>query len=176
MKRPFRYWVTYLWTWPWDILAWIVVMFVWLVSGTKLHWLGGLWCELKEGSFITRIWRWGGITLGHGGVLAPTLAGGDGIDTPTEFHEHSVHVEQYETAMLLGFITGWLIFGLSVLCGHEEVGGFIGAGVWFVAWPAVYGVFSIQAWFRGENAYRGNSLEEAAYSLTEQWVKKTRGS
>ena len=56
MKKPIRRFITYLWTLPWDILTWLSVLLIWLCWGTKLHWLEGLWCELKPNSWPTMTW------------------------------------------------------------------------------------------------------------------------
>jgi len=171
MKRPARYYLTYLWTWPWDIISWVVILTAWALWGHKLHWLEGLWFEFKEGSWPDRKFKMGGNCLGHGGMFFPTAAGGEGIDTPVEFHEH-FHSEQYEAAMLLGFLYGLTMFLLSWSAGSPVPGALCGGISWVAAGALSYASASFQAWMRGEEAYHGNHLEEAAYAVTGEWAGK----
>jgi hypothetical protein len=160
-RRPLRYWLTYLWTAPWDLaVVWPTVLLIWLLWGRKLHWLDGVWCELKYDSWPSRTWYkgWGGTTLGHGGFYASGFTGDKGLDTSTEIHEH-IHVEQYEAAMLGSFLVSVVAF----LIFHSW---------WFClgAWSSGYLVMGIsnwlQAWFRGESLYMGSAHEESAYAQT----------
>ena len=162
-KRPKKYLVTYLWTIPFDLIAWMIVLVAWLLLGTKLHWLDGLWCELKPraATAISKIWgkRWGGTTLGHGGLYSPGASGGKGIDTETEKHEH-IHVEQYKAAMLVAFI-----IAIAVLTTVRTLDATILAGaIWVTGGILTYIASMLQAWLRGEQAYSGSHLEEAARS------------
>lgn len=158
-KRPNRYYLTYLWTWPWDLVVWLGVLVTWLFVGTKIQWQDGLWCELRRNSFFSRVWNYAGVTLGHGGIYNAERSGGPGVDTSTEKHE-LVHVEQYEVAMLISFISG---IAVSVV-GLSLPALITGASIWVLGWYIVYYAASFQAWLRGEPHYRGNIFEESAYS------------
>jgi len=164
MRRPKRYWLTLLWVLPAALVSWVVVLWCWLWWGTRLHWCEGLWCEFKPTSWPMRTWyrRWGGTTFVWGGILAPGRAGELGvIDTQTEIHEH-IHLEQAEAAQLASFI-----YGLSVLLMWRTTEAAIyGLVIWVGGAAFIYCCTMLQAWFRGEEPYRGNHLEEAAYGLT----------
>ncbi len=161
MKKPKRYLATYLWTLPFDVVMWLVVIAVRLTCGSKLQWCEGLWCELTPKALFARKWgsKWAAITLGHAGIYGPGKTGLAGIDTSTETHEH-VHVEQYETAMLTSFVVGIIM----VLSGSVW---WACIAVWLSGWAWSYVASILQAWFRGEKPYRGSHLEEAAYSQQE---------
>ena len=169
-KRPKRYLLTYLWTFPWDILSWLAVLFLWLLWGTKLHWLEGLWFELKEKSWPMRTWYkgWNGTCFGHGGFYAPGVSGGEGVDTATEYHER-IHSEQYEAAMLVslifGVVAGFVLWSLQ----YPEVALWTGGIMWIVGGLLHTCAAFFQAWIRGENPYRGSTNEESAYSQTREW-------
>lgn len=158
-----KYFITYLWTFTWDIIVWLIVMMTWFFFGTKLHWQNGLWCELKRGSVVSRIWKCSGVTLGHGGIYNYGCSGGDGVDTKTERHE-LIHVEQYEVSMLVSFVAGNFIFWSDVSLASLTIGSMF----WTLGWGIVYGASMLQAWLRGENYYRGNIMEESAYSQAEE--------
>lgn len=154
--------LTYLWTWPADLLCWLAVLAVWVVCGTKLHWENGLWCELKPNSWPARVYgqKWAGVTLGHGGIYGVGWSGGDGIDTPVEQHEH-VHVEQYEAAMLHALMVAALIVGayfIDPLAPPVAV-----LACWVLGGAMSYLASLLTALARGEQAYMGSHLEEAAY-------------
>jgi hypothetical protein len=172
-KYPKRYWLTYTYTWPFDILIWVAVLVLWALWGTKLHWLEGLWFEFKPNSWPMRTWykRWAGTTLGHGGFLAPGRAGKEGIDTSTEFHEH-IHVEQYEGAMFQSFIYGVTVFTVLTCFSHSLAGEIIGGAIWLSGGMLSYGCSATQAWLRGESWYMGGTKEESAYAQTKGWNKK----
>lgn len=127
-----------------------------------MHWQDGLWCELREDSFFSRVWNYAGVTLGHGGIYNHGRSGGPGVDTDTEQHE-LIHVEQYEVAMLVAFVAGQIIFWSRM----DMVGLVFGAIFWVLGWYIVYGASMLQAWLRGETHYRGNVFEESAYSQVE---------
>jgi len=198
MDRPARYLLTHLWTWPWDLISWFAVLCIWLFWGTKLHWLGGLWCELKKNSWPTRTWyrkkdehgspqmhpiekqvelgmwkTWGGSTLGHGGFYGPGRSGGEGIDTEVEFHEH-VHVEQFEVALWVSFLYACAVFVHNAVAFNAYSYWLCGA-IWLSGFAVFYCCALIQAWLRGESAYKGSTLEEAAYSLAEDWERQKQG-
>jgi hypothetical protein len=140
-----------------DLIAWLAVILLWALWGTRLHWCEGLWFEFKPGSWPMRTWykKWGGTTFGHGGPLRPGGAGGAGIDTAIEKHEH-VHVEQYEASMLASFLIAIAVAitgSFALACSIWVSGGFL-----------YYMCSIIQALLRGENPYTGSHLEESAYS------------
>lgn len=167
MKKPKYYSLTYIWTWPADIIAWLLVLIIWALWGTNLHWLEGLWCELKPKSWIKKHYAWGGTTFGHGGILSFGYAGGKGIDTIVERHEH-IHVEFYEAAMLLAFAIALVVFIALAIIGCPIVGLVIGGLIWITGGLASYGSRSLQAIVRGEDKYQGNVEEEAAYAIAAQ--------
>jgi hypothetical protein len=190
MKRPARYWLTYLWTWPADVLSWLVLLLMWLLWGTKLHWNEGLWFEFKPNSWPTNTWyrikiggvhkhnpvelqptlgrwrTWGGTTFVHGGFYGPGRSGGEGTDTNVEVHEH-VHVEFAEAAMLLALLAALIVFILCAWFGRLDVGAWAGGIMWATGATTSYASRLIQAWVRGEDPYEGSVEEEAAYSIAE---------
>ena len=193
-KYPKRYWLTFLYTFPADILVFILVLVIWALWGTKLHWCNGLWCELKPDSWPTRSWyrykykgkytlippqyrkeygtwiTWAGTTFGHGGFYGPTYSGSKGVDTDTEFHEH-IHVEWFECATLYSFLVSVLLF---VLLRNQLTTALISSiSLWTIGSLLFTAGNWFQAWMRGEDPYRGSIHEEAAYALTELWNKKT---
>lgn len=191
-KRPWRYFLIYLFTFPADIIVWFVVLFIWLLWGTKLEWNEGLWCELKKNSWPARSWyrlkikgeyvklpekyysvhgewlTWGGTCFGHGGFYGPGKAGERGIDTRTEYHEH-IHVEQTEVALLLSFLQAMVVFGALFYLRQPKLALWIGGGVWIVGFLFKAMSGGIVAWLRGEDPYRGSTHEEAAYALDQSF-------
>lgn len=164
-----RYWLTAVWVLPAAVLSWAVLLPMWVAWGTRLHWNGGLWFELKASSWPARTWyrRWKGTTLVGGGFLGPGMAGGDGIDTKIEVHEH-VHVKQFEGLQLLSFL-----YGVAIVVWDHSLGGILlGLSVWSSGAFLGYLCASFQAWIRGEKAYSGNMLEKAAYSLVREWERR----
>lgn len=153
-KRPWYYFLTYAYTWPWDLIIWLLILFIWLLWGTKLYWQDGLWCVLKPESWPKRTWykKWAGTTFGHGGFLSTEKY-------RVKFHEN-IHVEQYEVAMLQYFLLGF-IFLIATKC--WILSGCIWlSGSWFP-----YTTSALQAKLRGEALYRGNIFEESAYAQTD---------
>jgi len=157
---PLRHWAVYVCCLPADILCWLIVLLLWVLSGDKLVIQNGLWTTIPSKSWLGRsiFKKYGGGTLGHGGWLKADMVGDKGIDTRLERHEHK-HVEQFETTLvflLFGSILLWngYLFGiLWQLAIGLLVGGwwlYIATG-WFVAW------------LRGESLYRGSVQEESAY-------------
>jgi len=157
-KHPWYYKLTYIYTWPWDLISWFVILLFWALWGTKLHWQYGLWFEFKKGSWPTRTWykKWAGSTLGHGGFLAPGYSGKEGMDTSTEFHEN-VHSKQYEVAMLQSFVLAVFIILFTHAC-------ILGGLIWLSGGFLPYCLAMLQAKLRGEAVYYGNILEESAYA------------
>lgn len=176
MKRfPIRYLFTYLWTIPWDIPTWILVLLFRVFFGHRLVFQsGGMWCELRANSWFVRVFyrRWSGTIFGHGGLLAPGVAGGDGLDNSTEVHE-DFHVEQFEAAMLVGLINSVVVLVMFWYLG-QPINWWFQLGIWMFAWTLSYYSTQLQAFFRGEDRYRGSSMEEAAYSITEAWESDRR--
>ncbi|MEN6368297.1 MAG: hypothetical protein ABFD77_01190 [Thermotogota bacterium] len=168
MRKPRCWLLTFLWTFPADAVAWVAILFVRLLFGSRLSWIDGLWVELRKGSFPDRTWgkSWLGVTLAHGGVLAAGRAGGPGADTDTERHE-LVHVEQFESRMLCGFVLGLLCAVSFLVDGCSEAAIACALFVWLLSWPLGYVAAMVQAYLRGEDPYSGNELEESAYAQTE---------
>jgi hypothetical protein len=165
IKRPKRYWLTYIYTISWDMIVWICVLGIRAFWGQKLHWLNGLWCEFKKNSWPTRTWykRWRGTTLGHGGIYNNDVSGGEGLDTETEVHEH-IHVDQYESAMLRAFLMAIVILSTLWYVGEPRLGIGIGYVVWLLGGVVHVLTNTFQAWMRGEDSYRGAVHEESAYA------------
>lgn len=177
-KKPLRYVFAWIATLPFDLLLWLVLLIFLPFIGGKFTWNNGLWLVLKPGKlFSKQISAWttnyGGVTLAHGGFLSPGREGEDGIDTTTELHE-SVHVEQYEVAMLLGLMLAVVVF----------VGGLVSGNLLFgpavAVWSASYFLLVVSGWaiayLRGEDPYRGSQHEESAYSLVEKYLRDKGGS
>lgn len=178
-KKPPRHKIVYLWTGVYDILSWLLVILpLWASWGTKLHWLEGPWFEWKKGSWPTRTWYkgWGGTCIGHGGWLSPGRSGGPGIDTKIEFHEHT-HTEQFEAAMLLGFLMAISVTVRFYTAGYQPAmwDWVLIFCIWNLSGPMMVLCAMTVAWFRGEKPYLGSTLEEAAYALADQWVEKQHG-
>ncbi len=190
-KKPARYYLTYLWTCTWDILMWLAVLLIWLFWGTKLRWEDGLWCDLKINSWPTRSWyrkkdkhgchilipvahqpvygrwrTWGGSSLGHGGFYGPGRSGGPGIDTKIEMHEH-IHVEQWEVALLVGWLLQLFFIATLLLKGIEPFW-ILHIVLWTISSAFAYSCSVFQAYLRGEDFYRGNIYEESAYAQVEE--------
>jgi len=193
--KPWRYWLLWIATLPWDVVVILAVLLIRLFWGRNLEWNEGLWCELKPDSWPTRSWyrykengkpvplskdqralhgtwlTWGGTCLGHGGFFGPGKMGKAGIDRPVEFHEH-VHVEQAEVSMFTAFIISG---GISLLLLTQIPSWASGLGVWTLGYLLMAASGWIVAWFRGEDPYRGSTHEEAAYALTEEYIRKKSG-
>ena len=168
MRRPVRWLLTFLWTFPADIVAWLAILVIAALFGCRLRWLDGIWVELREGSLPDKTWgkSWLGITLAHGGILASGRAGGPGPDTRTERHE-LVHVEQFESRMFSGFILGLLCAVSFLVDGCTTAAILSAAFVWLLSWPVGYAASLGQAYLRGEDPYSGSEMEESAYAQTD---------
>jgi len=197
IKRPWRYWLLWITSFPWDIVTLLAVLLIRLFWGKKLEWNEGLWCELKPNSWPTRSWyryldekgdpilvpkdlredfgkwqTWGGTCLGHGGFFGPGKMGARGIDVPVEYHEH-VHVEQAEVSMLTSFLVAAVAFLVLWLTPAPLWA--VCAGVWLLGYFLKAFSGWVVAWMRGESPYWGSSHEEAAYALTDQWIREKEG-
>jgi hypothetical protein len=95
--------------------------------------------------------------------------GRQGIDRPVEYHEH-VHVEQAEAAMLTSFLMAVSAF-LVLFFTSAPVWAVCG-GLWVLGYVLMAVGGWVVAWFRGEDVYRGSSHEEAAYALTEKYLRE----
>lgn len=193
IRKPWRYWLLWLTSLPWDVVVIVAVLLIRVLWGKKLEWNEGLWCELKPDSWPTRTWyrykgkkgyqkvppelreqygtwqTWGGTCLGHGGFFGPGKMGAKGIDVPVEFHEH-VHVEQAEVSMLTSFLVALSAFLVLWLTSVPLLA--VCAGVWFLGYSLKALSGWLVAWFRGEDPYWGSTHEEAAYALTENYLRE----
>jgi hypothetical protein len=169
-KTRWFYMFVWLFTLPWDVVAFLIVLLTRVFFGQRLFWENGLWCELKH-SWWTK--RYNGAAIGHGGILSPGMSGSAGVDTTTEFHEH-VHVEQFEVSMTMSFIFSFLFFLVSFFI-SGEVSIFAPALVWLLGYPVfiLSGLFI--SFLRGEHPYFGSQHEEAAYALAKAYEEAKRG-
>ena len=139
---------------PWNLVAWLAVGIVWILWGRRLKLgYGVLSVEMRHDSWPVRTWYrgWSATTLGHAIIFAPNPR----VHTIT--HEH-VHVKQFEAAMIASWAVGtgtWLLSGMP----------WLGIGIWTLGAVVAYGAAVVGAFLRGEPIYRGNHLEEAAYSI-----------
>lgn len=152
--RPFGPWrrlALYVPTLLIDLLGAVVVLTIWALWGKSLHVTGGaVVAVMRASSWPARTWyrRWGGTTLGHFIFVK------EGCEHVLD-HE-LVHVEQVEAHGVVGFLLG---LG-SLLAGSWVVA----LALWGCMHVVLYAGAAIVAWFRGEDPYRGNYLEEAAYN------------
>ena len=162
--RPFYSYLSYLWTFPADILCWFFVgVVLYAFFGRKRNWTAGCLCiEFREGSWPTRTWyrRWAGTTLGNTIIYNVGRSGKPGIiDTKTEQHEQ-IHVAQYRTMQLLGMI----ITIINVLSGFDFQTEWYELLLLPSAALLAYLVSMLQALISGEAPYRDNIFEESAYA------------
>lgn len=151
MLKPWTRYFLYAFTLPTDLIGWLVMLVVGLAWGTGMPtWHDGvLIATLKLDSWPGRTWyrKWGGTTIGHAVMLK------EGMPPSVLVHE-LVHVEQNESngicaavvAIAFAYWLGWL----AVL-------------VWVGLPWLVYLAGMLCALLRGEDAYRGNHLEEGPY-------------
>lgn len=174
MKRPSRYLLTYIWTLPYDILTFPLLLLMWLFWGTNLHWNEGVWFEFEVDSWPMRTWykSWAGTNIGHGGFVASghSIEAGR-LDTEVEFHEH-VHTEQFECAMLIGFLIQCVLIGYCLFVSISPLW-WVSLILWVLSWPITVCCSMLQAFIRGEDSYRGSVLEEAAYALSDRQKKES---
>lgn len=143
MKNILRYGVCF----PFIITGWPLLLLIRLLWGESTTVIDGvLVVRLMEGSLLTKIEGWGGITFGRAIMLWP--------------HQEAViphemqHVQQDEAFGAAGFVIG----NVLVACGHPGWG----LGLWAAMPLLVYGGGALVAWLRGGNVYRDNFLERAA--------------
>lgn len=158
-KKPWHFYVIYLFTWPSDVWCWGTVVLSWLFNVThKLHWLkGGLWGVIRRDTCLNSLFKYIAVTLGNGGLIKDGHEGDLAlIDTDVESHEQW-HVEQHQVAQLVVFV--------QILYGYYVSGANLSM---FLLWPfgslITYLASMGVAKLRGEAWYRGNVLEEAAYA------------
>lgn len=164
--------IPYVWTWPFDVVIWLVWLLLCSLWGENLRWEEGcLVFNWRSGSWPARTWYrpWGGTTLGHAIFYNWYVKTEPDVENfePIQVHEH-VHVEQYEAWMLASCVIG-LVVQLTVGLAHGQwvTGSVLGGIIWFLgyAWMGVGGYLT--AIVRGEDAYRGSQHEEAAYAIEE---------
>lgn len=167
---PWYRFIPYLWTWPFDVVVWLVWLVLHALWGEKLRWEDGcLVFNWRADSWPARTWyrKWGGTTMGHAIFYNWYVAEETDVDKfePIQVHEH-VHVEQYESWMLASFLVGLTVL-LSLGFAHNlwMTGALLGGIIWVLgyAWVGVGGWLTALA--RGEDIYRGSVHEEAAYAI-----------
>ena len=156
MKRS----ILYLACLPSDLVAWSLVLILWALWGTKLHWEKGvLVAEYKPESWPVRTWykTWRGTTYGHAVMLHPA-------HTDATIKHELVHVEQCEVTALFSLIWGSVFMAHSrSLYGLCVVLAFLVANTFTYALMAM-----LTAVLRGESAYWGSIQEEAAYAMVKE--------
>jgi len=168
-KKPWYYYTVFVYCGLHDVLLWLAVSLIrGFFGGEKLHWQNGLWGEMKKDSWFTSL----GICLGHGGLYAKGHLGDEGIDTPTEFHEQEVHVEQFEAAMFRAFLIGLSVFILLTALNHFAAGLTAGVVYNLLGWWFYVATNWFTAKVRGEDYYWGSHHEESAYAQTEKWERE----
>ena len=120
----------------------------------------GVWClvcSLKPE--VLKFWKYSAITLAPHIIIYRDYARDEEGWSKIQDHEH-VHVEQYESACLIGLVIGLLLLSNPSFW-------LMSLAIWGVS-PWVYmGSGYAVAWIRGESLYRGSVNEEAAYSIAE---------
>lgn len=151
-----RYFLVLLFTLPFDLVTWPIVVFIRLLWGKNLHWSGlVLQCEFKFDSWPMRTFYKNviGTCLCHAAVFRP----GASKKLKTIRHEQH-HVEQFEASFVASFL-----FGLyAYLTGHFWFHCF---WIWFCGAVFFYCAASVVALIRGEHIYFGNVFEEGAYAV-----------
>lgn len=170
---PKRHWIVNAYCLPADLLCWIIVIILWLVSGNYIYWNNGLWVTIIRKSVLGRtiFHRYGGGTLGHGGWLSADLIGGKLIDTGVEYHEH-IHVEQFEVVVTMVLMVLSVIGGVCVYLGCFSQVWYWLLGIWVLSGGIGLVSGFLVAYLRGEDVYMGSAHEESAYSQEDQYVSK----
>lgn len=143
--------------WP-LFLGTLIALVVRALWGESMRWHDAvLVTVLSAKSWPMRSWykNWGGTCFGYGIMLAPEQG-------PSVLAHEQHHVEQNEAASIGGLILGLIV--LLLTRSWEGLGAMIFCWV-ATPWFAYIGALLV-AWLRGENAYRGNHLEEGAYDAT----------
>jgi hypothetical protein len=163
-RKPFYFYISILWTWPNDILVFLIVLIFHVLWGENLHWNEGPWTVLRKDSWPARTWykRWGATTLGHGGFINYGRAGGPGTDTKIEFHEHKFHVQQFEVMQLVYFTNAVILILLNGDLGTLELVEKVFVGMVPVGSWITYFLSMVMSVLRGNDAYKGNIWETAA--------------
>lgn len=171
--RTKRHWLTFLWTFPWDILAWFALLLIRAILGKESTWVEGWWVILREDSFfVKKLYRnYGGTTFGHGGILRGSV---NSVATANTLKHELVHVEQFEATMLTGFVITIALTVTLLAMGITPVW-WISVALWVLSWPIAYSCAALQAVVRGEPGYKGSTLEESAYALVRDWEKRKSG-
>lgn len=133
------------------------------------RWPGGWYLIKTQRQEKSHPRTWGGTTFGHGMIIGP------GRSTPGEWtaleeHEIGVHVEQFEGAMLHGFLVGLAV----ALVGQSSASLVLGLIIWGTSWLQFLAANWTTAWLRGEDPYRGSAHEEAAYAIDELYGQKEK--
>lgn len=164
-KLPFYFYVSILWTWPNDILVFLIVLFFRLFWAENCHWNYGLWCVLRKGSWPARTWfkGWGAVALGHGGIINYGRAGGPGVDTKLEFHEQRFHVKQIEVILLVFFTFAVIAHLTGESLTRVDLTEKVFTGLWPVGFWVTYFLGIVMSVLRGDEAYKENIFEDAAY-------------
>lgn len=152
---------------PGDFLGHFVILFFWIFWGEFSSAGSGYWVRLKPASWPVRTWYrgWKGTTFCHGGILCVEH------DREKLIVKHeSIHIEQFEVIQIFSFIGFIISLGASWLV-RSNIPWIFSICFWALSWPIVNICSSIVARLRGENPYKGSSLEEAAYSIVEAYIK-----
>jgi len=151
----------------WDIPVWILTLLLCLLIWRLPRWQNGcLACEMRD-TWLTGWWlkRFSGGAAGHSVFYKPGALDTIEVDTPLEYHETEGHVDQFEAAMWMGFITGFVV---TVVTGNW----ILGLVLWGTASPFAYVCGGLVSLGRGKSFYRGNHLEEGARGETVVWKTK----
>jgi hypothetical protein len=146
---------------PTNLLTWVALAFLRAFAGRSWSWQNGCLVVVLDPAtwFSRRLYvGWGGTALGPAAVM---LSGSlDPTFHSTILRHELVHVEQSQAAA----IAGLLVAGGLVASGACW---WAGLAAWAVApWVAYAGAMGAAA-LRGEPAYLGNHLEEAARAVVE---------
>lgn len=165
--------IPYVWTWPFDVVVWLVWLVLCAIWGEKLRWEEGcLVFNWRSGSWPARTWykKWGGTTMGHAILYNWYVQPNPDREDwePIQVHEH-VHVEQYQASMLSSFLIGSLVM-VTLGLAHQlwGTGALVGGTVWFLGYLWMGAGGWLTALVRGEDAYRGSQHEEAAYAIARE--------
>lgn len=162
--KPRRRIVLYMACLVMDVPVWVVAMILSLTFGTKRRVVS----HGKHGPVLLvavpkKIMGWrSGMTICHTIFLSEDRFPEEGEWNSLLEHE-SVHVEQFEAAMLRSAVVG-------LAAGSWGQMAALGMTVWSVGALMMFLSASATAWLRGESFYRGAHHEEAAYALEDREV------